>query len=244
MAGGNTIDPSLVKVSCNWTLISGCPLDKALIFANADPDVFQRPTNDDLVDQDRAVLLNKTSDDSEYCELDIQVYPEYKIQAFSIVCSVDKIEIFQGLAKEYFETIYGEILMDEDYMDDQLKTYRFDVELQKSGITRLTIKTAPNPRGITTLIPNSDENATSELTNVEKSKRLLELLAQSKTLKENTQQFENMNIAESDRSAISIQDYIDKRLSEVEERINQRLDLMEQRQMSVLNRLLEKLESM
>lgn len=85
-------------------------------------------------------MLTKSDDDSEYCELDIQLYPEYKIQAFCMVCSVDKIEIFQGLSKEYLETIYGERLMEEDYLDDQLKTYRYDVELQKSGITRLTIK--------------------------------------------------------------------------------------------------------
>lgn len=101
---------------------------------------FVRPTNEELVDQEKAVLLTKSDDDSEYCELDIQLYPEYKIQAFCMVCSVDKIEIFQGLSKEYLETIYGERLMEEDYLDDQLKTYRYDVELQKSGITRLTIK--------------------------------------------------------------------------------------------------------
>lgn len=111
-----------------------------LFFEITNDQCFVRPTNEELVDQEKAVLLTKSDDDSEYCELDIQLYPEYKIQAFCMVCSVDKIEIFQGLSKEYLETIYGERLMEEDYLDDQLKTYRYDVELQKSGITRLTIK--------------------------------------------------------------------------------------------------------
>ncbi|XP_073839191.1 uncharacterized protein [Musca autumnalis] len=257
MGGGDKgIDRSLVKVTCNWKLTSGCPLLEALHLTNADPDVFQRPTNDELIDQNKAVLLNKSSDNSEYCELDVQLYPEYKIQAFSLVCSIDKIEIFQGLAKEYFETVYGEILMDDDYADDELKIYRYDVELQKSGITRLTFKflskvlteicifgiqiqTAPNPRGITTLLPSSVENCSGNLTPAEKSKRLLEMLVQSKTLKENTQQFEKMNVSDDVKTTSLIQDYIDKRLNEMEERINQRLSLMEERQMTMLNRLLE-----
>lgn len=105
------------------------------------------------------------------------------------------------------------------------------------------IQTAPNPRGITTLIPNLNEETSGEATTLEKSKRLLELLARSKTLKENTQQFENINIGESDKNTMLIQDYIDQKLNEMEERINQRLNLMEERQMACLNRLLEKLEN-
>lgn len=100
-------------------------------------DLPCRPTLDELVDQDKAILLSK-GESADNCELHLCLYPHYKIQAFSLVCNANKFEIFQGHMKEYLETIYGTIV--DDCEDEQFKTYRYDVEVEKSGITELFIK--------------------------------------------------------------------------------------------------------
>lgn len=95
-----------------------------------------RPLLDDIVNEEKSLLLGK-GEVTEYCELYIEIYPHYKIQAISLVCNVAKLEIFQGPLKEYLETIYG-IIVDE--AEEHFKTFRYDIEVEKSGITNLTVK--------------------------------------------------------------------------------------------------------
>lgn len=55
----------------------------------------------------------------------------------SFVCNVAKVEIFHGPIKEYLLTVYG-VIVDES--DDQFKNFRYDIEVEKSGVTDLTLR--------------------------------------------------------------------------------------------------------
>lgn len=90
----------------------------------------------EIVDEERSILLSKF-DSSENCELLIHIFSQYKIQSVSLVCNVSKIEIFFGPIREYLKTVHGDIA---DKSDDQFKSYRYDIEVERSGITDLILK--------------------------------------------------------------------------------------------------------
>lgn len=90
----------------------------------------------EIVDEEKSLLLTK-ADSSENCEVCVELYSEYKIQSVSLACDVPKIEIFFGPIKEYLETVYGVITDDSD---DQFKSYRYDINVERSGITNLVLK--------------------------------------------------------------------------------------------------------
>ncbi|KAM7359592.1 uncharacterized protein ACRADG_000261 isoform 2-T2 [Cochliomyia hominivorax] len=249
----------LVKVSNNWTQIGGCTANQCIQMQTADPDIFLK------------------GDSSDFCELYLEIFPHYKIQAVSFVCNVMKVEIFQGPIKEYLETIYGTIAEESD---EQFKSYRYDIEVEKSGITHLTIRfltdsldvcvfglmlhVAPNPNGITTLLPNTSciniRNIESVLQKSskhtehksEKCKQLLELLGkrnQSNALALEQLMENKINITDKVQGFTFPTDlnedclnqlklYIDERFNNMELRINKQLDDMEQRQMQKLDNIL------
>lgn len=88
------------------------------------------------MDENKAILLNR-GESLDHCELYLEIYPHYKIQAVSLVSNVSKVEIFQGPLKEYLETTYGTVVEESE---DDFKTYRYDIEVEKSGITHLTLR--------------------------------------------------------------------------------------------------------
>ncbi|KAI8123297.1 hypothetical protein FF38_11734 [Lucilia cuprina] len=256
------MDNSTVKISSNWSQIGGCPFSQAAKIQAADPDIFAGPSLDVLVDEEKSILLNK-GDSSENCELDVEIFPHYKIQAASFVCNVPKVEVFLNPVKEYLETIYGVVVDDSD---DQFKSYRYDVQVEKSGVTYLTLKfltdfcdvcifgimlhTAPNPNGITTSLPNTAciniENVQNMLQNSrkqpgptsERCKQLLELMTkanQSNTLTLDQLMKQKMNIDQIKTDKNSENDDI---LNQLKLHIDDRLQKMEQR----INRYLEHME--
>lgn len=120
---------------------------------------------DDTIKEDRAVLFSDIDSSGIPCEMRFQISPRFKIAALTLVCSAPKVELFLGPAQEYFETIYG-IAIEEDGGDVPIQPYRYDVEIERSGIADIDLKLltsdkevfiygamlhiAPNPNGITT----------------------------------------------------------------------------------------------
>lgn len=125
----------------------------------------KRPDLNDVVNDERAVLFTNNDSTPTPCELQFHISPAFKIAAITLVCSAAKLEVFVGITQEYLETIYG-ISIEEDEGDVPIRPYRYDVEIDRSGISDINLKlltsssevcifgsmlhTAPNPNGITT----------------------------------------------------------------------------------------------
>ncbi|XP_018791395.1 PREDICTED: uncharacterized protein LOC108970451 [Bactrocera latifrons] len=151
----------------NWKRVGGCELSQTLQTRTTHEDIFIRPSLDEIIRDENAVLLKK-GESNDACELLVCLKrPFYKIDSLSLVCTTPKLELFLGPLKEYAETLYGETADDEDDNDDgEVFSYRYDIEVQKSGITEVLLKLltptddicifgiliqmAPNPNGITT----------------------------------------------------------------------------------------------
>lgn len=103
--------------------------------------IFYRPSLDQIIKNENAVLLKK-GEYKDACDLLVRLKrPFYKIDSLSLVCTAPKLELFLGPLKEYAETLYGEIADDEDDNDGgEVFSYRYDIEVQKSGITELLLK--------------------------------------------------------------------------------------------------------
>uniref|UniRef100_A0A1A9WTQ6 Uncharacterized protein n=1 Tax=Glossina brevipalpis TaxID=37001 RepID=A0A1A9WTQ6_9MUSC len=207
------MNKNYIQLTSNWCRSGGCDFREAFLYQTADPDVFIKPPLDELLDENRAILLSNPKLEEEKCELCVELFPHYKIQAFNMVCNVPKIEIFQGPLKEYMETVYGFLINEEDEEPDthhnlELQCYRYDIEVDKSGVTEIAIRfltglsevcifgiyiqIAPNPNGITSLMPNTIgkinvENVQNMLENsmqkttpsAEKYKKFLEAIIKS-----------------------------------------------------------------
>uniref|UniRef100_A0A1B0AGQ1 Uncharacterized protein n=1 Tax=Glossina pallidipes TaxID=7398 RepID=A0A1B0AGQ1_GLOPL len=166
------MNKNYIQLTSNWSRSGGCDFHEAFLLQTADPDIFIKPPLDELLDEKRAILLSNPKLEEQKCELCAQLFPHYKIQAFNMVCNVPKIEIFQGPLKEYKETAYGLLINEADdeaesHNNLELHCYRYDVEVDKSGVTEITIRFltslsevcifgiciqfAPNPNGITSL---------------------------------------------------------------------------------------------
>ncbi|KAH8359897.1 hypothetical protein KR093_009347 [Drosophila rubida] len=154
-----------VSARCSWTQTAGNDLSQLIPTRHADEDVFVKPALDDVVNEQRAVLFSNNESASVPCELHFEISPRFKIAALTLVCSAPKVEVFVGTTQEYLETIYGEAL-EEDESDVPIRPYRYDVEIDRSGIANINLKLltsckeiciygamlhiAPNPNGITT----------------------------------------------------------------------------------------------
>lgn len=100
-----------------------------------------RPNLDEIIRDENAVLLKK-GESNDACDLLVRLKrPFYKIDSLSLVCTAPKLEFFLGPLNEYAETLYGEIADDDDDNDGgEVFSYRYDIEVQKSGITELILK--------------------------------------------------------------------------------------------------------
>ncbi|EDV90741.1 uncharacterized protein LOC6569860 [Drosophila grimshawi] len=156
-----------VNARCTWAQTAGKPHWQTTLVPTrlSDDDVFQKPDLDDVISEERAVLLSNNDCPTIPCEMQFQIAPSFKIAALTLVCSAPKVEIFVGPSQEYLETVYG-IPVEEDDGDVPIKPYRYDVEIDRSGIAEINLKLltsakeiciygamlhiAPNPNGITT----------------------------------------------------------------------------------------------
>ncbi|XP_053945172.1 uncharacterized protein LOC128854794 [Anastrepha ludens] len=153
-----------VQVVCNWSLIGGCELSQSVQTRITHEDIFIKPELEEIIGKQNAILLKKTPN-SDPCELHIRLPSSiYKIESVTTVCTASKLELFLGPLKEYTETLYGEPADDDD--NGEVFSYRYDIEVQKSGVTECSFKLltscdeicifgillqiAPNPNGITT----------------------------------------------------------------------------------------------
>ncbi|KAH8284040.1 hypothetical protein KR054_008081 [Drosophila jambulina] len=156
-----------VTAKCSWPQTAGNELSQVVLTRLSDDDVFVKPDLDDVINEERAVLFASSESPPPPCELRFQIASRYKIAALTLVCSAPKVELFIGPSQEYFETIYG-ICLEED-AEEPLRTYRYDMEIDRSGINDISLKlltaanevcfygsilhVAPNPNGITTQLP-------------------------------------------------------------------------------------------
>ncbi|EDW81130.1 uncharacterized protein Dwil_GK11186 [Drosophila willistoni] len=159
------MDCTVINARCNWTQTAGKELSQLVPARLYDEDVFVKPDIDDVVGDDRAVLFSNDVTQPTACELNFSISPRFKISVLTIVCSVPKIELFLGPSQEYYETIYGTSI-EEDDSDVPIRPYRYDMEIDRSGICDINLKlltsaneiciygailhVAPNPNGITT----------------------------------------------------------------------------------------------
>lgn len=154
-----------VAATTNWNLTAGQSVTNVIQTKASKSENFVRPDLDELLFADRAILLSRADSTEANCEFTIRVFPKYKIDSLSIVCSSPKIEIFCKEQCEYVETIYGEILNDGN------ENFRYDFQILKSGVRHIMLKmltnsnevciygiqmnVAPNPDGISTLLQSN-----------------------------------------------------------------------------------------
>ncbi|KAH8258228.1 hypothetical protein KR038_008063 [Drosophila bunnanda] len=157
-----------VTARCNWNQTAGNEMSQLVATRLSDDDVFVKPDLDDVINEERAVLFASSESPPPPCELRFQIGTRYKIAALTLICSAPKVELFIGPSQEYFETIYG-ICVEEDDAEVPVRPYRYDMEIDRSGINDINLKlltaaneicvygsmlhVAPNPNGITTQLP-------------------------------------------------------------------------------------------
>ncbi|KAH8375902.1 hypothetical protein KR200_006809 [Drosophila serrata] len=157
-----------VTAICNWPQTAGNELSQLVATRLSDDDVFVKPDLDDVINEERAVLFASSERPPPPCELRFLIATRYKIAALTLICSAPKVELFIGPSQEYFETIYG-ICVEEEDAEVPVRPYRYDMEIDRSGINDINLKlltasneicvygsmlhVAPNPNGITTQLP-------------------------------------------------------------------------------------------
>lgn len=217
---------------------------------------------DDVIDEERAVLFSNNDCPSIPCELQFQISPNFKIAAITLVCSAPKVEVFVGPTQEYLETVYGTSI-EEQEADIPIRPYRYDVEIDRSGIAEINLKlltsakeicvygamlhVAPNPNGITT-----QQQKTFD---IQKIQELLQKAEKANEADEKLQKFLYMMKglscpAQSNplppASAVdispSVQQQIDEKFEQLQLTITKKLDEFEAQQTAKLDRIIAMLE--
>ncbi|ALC46411.1 CG11882 [Drosophila busckii] len=231
-----------VDARCSWTRVAGQELGQLVATRISEEDVFEKPDLDDVVNEERAVLFSNNEGPTVPCELQFQILPRFKIAAITLVCSTSKVEIFVGPSQEYLETKHGTAVEPDD-SDVPIRPYRYDVEIDRSGIADITLKLltsakeicvfgtmlhiAPNPNGITTQLQKPINIA-----------RMQELLQKGGL---QSKQDNDLMLEKFVSLKNNINDLHDK-LELLEKSIAKRLDDFEAKQAAKLDRILELLQ--
>ncbi|XP_030370706.1 uncharacterized protein LOC115621252 [Scaptodrosophila lebanonensis] len=247
-----------VRASCTWTQTAGNEISKLLPTRISDEDVFVKPDLYDVVNEERSALF---LNNQKPCELQIAISPRFKIAAFTLVCSVPKVELFLGPSQEYYQTIYGEC-MEEDDDEVPIRPYRYDVEIDRSGIADINLKLlssseeiciygamlhiAPNPNGITTQLVNPNNlKMTQELLQCGTADNCGPKFQQFMALMQRqgeTIQNETKTNADKEMSMSSLYLDICAKLDQLESKISKRLDDFEAQQAQKLDKIIAILE--
>ncbi|XP_037723366.1 uncharacterized protein LOC119555817 [Drosophila subpulchrella] len=255
-----------VTASCNWPQMAGNGLDQLVATRLSDEDVFIKPDLDDVINEERAVLFSmQSADQPPPCELRFQIQARYKIAALTLICSAPKVELFIGPLQEYCETIYG-TCVDEEDPEVPVRPYRYDMEIDRSGINDINLKmltsaseicvygallqVAPNPNGITTQLPRPvDPQIIQELLQRGGSSP-----AKKEEQAEKFQQFMSLMKGCSPKVEVKAQEavpttdveilkgHIDMRFEKLTQLVAKRLDNFEAQQTEKLNKIIALLE--
>ncbi|XP_064550583.1 uncharacterized protein LOC135436793 [Drosophila montana] len=259
-----------VIARCSWTQTAGKELSQLVPTRLSDEDVFEKPDLDDVIGEERAVLFSYTDCPTIPCELQFQISPNFKIAAITLVCSAPKVELFVGPTQEYLETIYGSAV-EEDEGDIPIRPYRYDVEIDRSGIADINLKLltsakeiciygamlhiAPNPNGITTQLQKPfDIQKIQEL--LQKGGTSCGPTNQTEDSDQKLQKFMNMMknyvshsetsmpaAAGTDMGASSLKEHIDAKFDQLERTVSKRLDGFEAQQAAKLDKIIAMLEN-
>ncbi|XP_017083233.1 uncharacterized protein LOC108116046 [Drosophila eugracilis] len=255
-----------VTARCTWPQMAGNALDQLVATRLSDEDVFVKPDLNDVINEDRAVLFSmQTADPATPCELRFQIQSRFKIAALTLICSAPRVELFIGPLQEYCETIYG-IAVDEEDAEVPVRPYRYDMEIDRSGINDINLKmltsaseicvygallqVAPNPNGITTQLPRPMDP--------QRIQELLQKGGPSPSSKEEQaekfQQFMTLMKGCSPKTEVKVQDavpttdvavlkeHIDMRFEKLAQLVAERLDTFEAQQTDKLNKIIALLE--
>lgn len=111
---------------------------------------------DEFVTADKTSLLVRcahTDVDTEYCEIDFCINSKYELDSISLVSDCDKIEIFNGSIKEFYQICYGNII--DDF--EETKSFRYDIVCKKLS-NKFTIRVKIFKIVTTTKIYNFTKN--------------------------------------------------------------------------------------
>lgn len=227
----------------------------------------QRPDLDDVVNEERAVLYTNNDSTPIPCELQFGISPGLKIAAITLVCSAPKLELFVGPTQEYLETIYGTAI-EEDDGAVPIRPYRYDVEIDRSGISDINLKlltsskevcifgamlhTAPNPNGITTQLQKPFDlqkiqellhrggSSGSQIKPEDNEEKLQKFMSLMKGVSSQSQQLTPSAGANLD--AQSLNEHINSKFEQLELTISRRLDEFAAQQTEKLDRIIAMLE--
>ncbi|XP_034488177.1 uncharacterized protein LOC117792233 [Drosophila innubila] len=257
-----------VITRCSWTQTAGNELSELVQTRLSEDDVFVKPDLDDAIKEERAVLFSDIDSPGIPCELQFKISPRFKIAALTIVCSAPKLELFLGPAQEYFETIYG-ILIDEDGGDVLIQPYRYDVEIDRSGIADIDLKLltsakevfiygamlhiAPNPNGITTQLQKPFDlvkiqellqrggSSGSQSKTEDNEEKIQKFMSIMKGITSHSQSQEPA--PDADTNLVGLYQHIDSKLEQLELNISKRLDEFEAQQTEKLDKIIAILEN-
>ncbi|XP_023163511.1 uncharacterized protein LOC111594450 [Drosophila hydei] len=252
-----------VIARCSWAQTAGKELHQVVPTRHSDEDVFEKPDLDDVIDEERAVLFSNNDCPTIPCELQFQISPKFKIAAITLVCSAPKVELFVGPTQEYLETIYGTSI-EEQEADIPIRPYRYDVEIDRSGISEINLKLltsakeiciygamlhiAPNPNGITTQLQN-----TFDIQNIQEllqkggnqteddDRKLQKFLCMMKGLSCPAQPVPMSSATAVDINP-TVQQHIDAKFEQLQHTITKRLDAFEAQQAAKLDKIIAMLE--
>ncbi|XP_016926354.3 uncharacterized protein [Drosophila suzukii] len=255
-----------VTASCNWPQMAGNGLDQLVATRLSDEDVFIKPDLDDVINEDRAVLFSmQSADPPPPCELRFQIQVRFKIAALTLICSAPKVELFIGPLQEYCETIYG-TCVDEEDPEVPVRPYRYDMEIDRSGINDINLKmltsaseicvygallqVAPNPNGITTQLPRPvDPQIIQELlqrggTSPSKKEEQAEKFQQFMSLMKGCSPKVDVKAQEAvpTTDVEILKGHIDMRFEKLTQLVAKRLDNFEAQQTEKLNKIIALLE--
>ncbi|KAH8232426.1 hypothetical protein KR032_006144 [Drosophila birchii] len=257
-----------VTARCNWPQTAGNELSQLVVTRLSDDDVFVKPDLDDVINEERAVLFASSDHPPPPCELRFQIASRYKIAALTLICSAPKVELFIGPSQEYFETIYG-IGVEEEDAEVPVRPYRYDMEIDRSGINDINLKlltaaneicvygsmlhVAPNPNGITTQLPRPVDllriqellqkggSQSQEEQHADKLQHFMALIKGGSPQAEATVAPPPTPAASSGDMSL-LKELIDKRFLQLNQLVTKRLDDFETKQAEKLDKIIALLE--
>ncbi|XP_060645203.1 uncharacterized protein LOC132783910 [Drosophila nasuta] len=258
---------------CSWTQTAGNELSQLIPTRHYEEDVFVKPALDDVVNEDRAVLFANNESAPIPCELHFEISPRFKIAALTLVCSAPKVELFVGTNQEYLETIYGvAIEEDEGEGDVPIRPYRYDVEIDRSGIANINLKLltsskeicifgamlhiAPNPNGITTqqqqpfdlqkiqelLHKGGSSSSSSQSKTEDNEEKMQKFMSLMKGITGQSHSQVPTAVPTGNMDMNSINQHISLKFEQLEQLITKRLDEIQLQQTEKLDRIMALLE--
>ncbi|CAL7937697.1 unnamed protein product [Xylocopa violacea] len=240
------LDANSLQISCNWQITNNKQFCDAFKAA-ASPQEFEKTNFEDVVSLETCICLEPAEFNSEPCMLDIKLTKGQRISQIAVVSEAYVLEFFKQCG-EYETTKFAELV--DEFEDNSVyfaetailpQTTEASIKFTKTKTKNTEIF---NPEIIKNFLAKFNFNDEgNDTTNGVQSHYTKTANSKSKSTQDNNgkevAQSTDENTVTSNKDIIM---YIDKKFQDMEARMMKRIDEMEQRTNQKLDIILNKLE--